>query len=154
MNVALRYIVEVMMMLNMYILFVVSILMEKQLLLVALLKLKQLITQNKTEITLMVSLLLIYPLIMLLFLLSLFVLLLHLTWWVVGILTSSINLNIYKMINLFLLDNYIEYYKYFFLNPLFDDYIDAKITYYEYYNSNEYITFWNLIKLYALNIEL
>ena len=58
------------------------------------------------------------------------------------------------MINLFLLDNYIEYYKYFFLNPLFDDYIDAKITYYEYYNSNEYITFWNLIKLYALNIEL
>ena len=58
------------------------------------------------------------------------------------------------MINLFLLDNYIELYKYFILNPLFDEYIDSNITYYGYYNSNEYITYWNLIKLYVLNIEL
>jgi hypothetical protein len=58
------------------------------------------------------------------------------------------------MINLFLLDNYIELYKYFILSPLFDEYIDSNITYYDYYNSNEYITYRNLIKLYVLNIEL
>ena len=58
------------------------------------------------------------------------------------------------MINLFLLDNYIELYKYFILNPLFDEYMDSNIPYYDYYNSNEYITYWNLIKLYVLNIEL
>lgn len=57
------------------------------------------------------------------------------------------------MINLFLLDTYIDFYKRYVLNPLFDDFLDAKISYYDYYDSNVYHTYWNSIKLYVLYIE-